>query len=465
MFVIHDQGGKNSLLRIAALFVLCLVGAGCPAEPFIFDVGEMIEEVTSSSANVCVQLGYIVYEDFYFKMGYDTSSHASDHAYSFETPVRTGLTGGEMMVFSIPGGLSPDTKYYYSVAFMRPETEYWIWMPERSFHTWRAPGSAFRFCVIADLHYDGTLDSKKIRVQENVEADEPDFVITLGDMTPFTNDASGEPGAPVDCEVAYVTGPDAEEEVDFNFKYFTRYYMQVFAHSSLLLWVNGNHEGLAGYLAECPQFDHVLDARKRYLPFLNNDEPNAFFGDLVWGDAHIIWLDPLAFVTEDPLVNNDPAGYDLGIVQREWLTSTLINSSSKWKMIFAHTLFGGAGPSFECHPQKSYARGNANFVDNPGTDQIVIQNLMDTHGVSAYLYGHDHLYSVSEYNDVKYIVVGHGHWADWSSCLPKYYLPWRTIDSIGHLRVDVNADYLKISYIKAALDQTNGDVLDIQYIY
>jgi len=431
----------------------------------IFDVCEMMGEVTSSSAEVFVQLSYLVYEDFSFKMGYDSTSHASGHDYPFETPVQAGLSGGEKLVFSIPGGLSPDRKYYYSVAFRRPGGEDWVWLSERSFHTRRAPGSAFRFCVISDLHYDGTPAPEKVRIQENVEADAPDFAIALGDMTPFSMAASGEPGAPVDCEAAYVPGLQTEEEVDFSFRYFALSFMEIFAHSAMLVWVNGNHEGLAGYLSECPQYGYVLNARKRYVPLLNHDEPNAFFGDLVWGDVHILWLDPLAFVTEDPLVNNDPTGYDLGFIQREWLTSTLINSSSRWKLIFAHTLFGGAGPSFECPPQKSYARGNANFVANPGTDQIVIQNLMDTHGVNAYFYGHDHMYSVSEYNDVKYVLVGHGHWAEWTGCLPKYYLPWRTIDNIGHLRVDVNAEYLKMSYIKAALDQSNGEVLDTRYIY
>ena len=223
---------------------------------------------------------------------------------------------------------------------------------------------------------------------------------------------------------------------------------------------------MAGYLSACPQYTWTLDARKKYIPLLNHAEPNAFFGDLVWGDLHIIWLDPLAFSTYDPYMLNRPEGYALGNVQREWLEATLAGSSSRWKILFAHTLFGGAGPNFACMPGRAYARGNADFVDTPGTDQIYIQSLMEEYGVNAYFYGHDHMYSVSEYGNsgVKYILAGTGSIDDWAECLEQYYAPWEVIrKDPGHLRVDVNTDSLIIHYVGAAFpgddEKTNGEIL------
>ena len=351
--------------------------------------------------------------------------------------------------------------YYYSIAHKPSEGEPWTWREERRFHTARDAGSSFRFCVLTDLHYEWVpwIDPNKIRMSENVEADGPDFVVTIGDMNPLSNQGAGEP---LDCGMAFAWFPiEDQADADYSYELCTNVYLDLFAHSSMLLWVNGNHEGHAGYLSECPQYPHVMNARKRYIPFLDHDEPNAFFGDILWGDVHIIWIDPLAFSTYDPLMWNDPTGYVLGDVQRDWLTATLAASTARWKLIFAHTLFGGTGPSFECPSGSAYARGNANFVDSPGTDQILIQALMEQYGVDAYLYGHDHQFSVSEHNDVKYICAGVGVPSDWKDCLYPYYLPWTTINEWGHLRVDVESDGLVLSYIKAAPDNSNGEVLEM----
>jgi len=76
------------------------------------------------------------------------------------------------------------------------------------------------------------------------------------------------------------------------------------------------------------------------------------------------------------------------------------------------------------------------------------------------------MYSVSEYNNVKYILAESSageppHWAD---CLKEYYAPWPVLAAPGHLRVDVDPDSMIISYIKAVPDGNddnyNGLVMD-----
>jgi hypothetical protein len=87
---------------------------------------------------------------------------------------------------------------------------------------------------------------------------------------------------------------------------------------------------------------------------------------------------------------------------------------------------------------------------------------MESYGVNAFLYGHDHMFSVSEYGNsgVKYVLVGTGEVSDWSECLVPYYAPYETIrEDIGHLRVDVDTDSLIIHYVKAEGDETNGEIL------
>jgi predicted phosphodiesterase len=447
-------------LLLSAWFIL----TGCPPPAMLFDVGEMVGNVSSSSANVFVQVGSLVTQSYEFKMGYDSVSHAIVRNYPMTTTIQSFTAIGDKITFTIADGLNASTCYYYAIAYRASPQSAWVWRPEQSFNTIKLVGSTFRFCVVSDAHGAGTYQEQNLkgRIAKNIQADKPDFIMILGDTLPLSLQGSGNP---VMCNLAYM-GVAAEGYGAYASQQYKTlaYFLSPIAASSLLVWVNGNHEGLAGYLQGCPHYAGILTARKKFIPLLNVDEPNGFFGDLVWGDMHIIWLDPLAFTIIDPYMLNDPKAYALGIAQKTWLETTLATSTAKFKFIFSHTLFGGTGPNFPCTPGGSYARGNANFVNTPGTDQIYIQSLMKTYGVQAFCYGHDHTYSVSELDGVKYLTVGSMTPSYWSACLDPYYLPFTTINQIGHLRVDVVVDKVEIRYIKAALDTSNGIVLDTQEI-
>ncbi len=441
--------------------LLGLLLSGCPPSEVPIPVGEIVGMVTDTSAEVYLQVGAYSSSGAYFKMAYDTSSHETDRDYPFETPVQPGIRSGGRIVLSVPDGLTPDTRYYYRIAYKNSVASDWIWRREGSFHTRRDAGSPFRFCVVSDFHLvTPPFAEVKSRIAQNVAADGPDFVVSLGDMLTYCSQGAGNP---LQCNLAYFQFVLGGREATFlAYADAISQVLNEFTASSMLLWVNGNHEGLAGYLMPCLERAWILNARRHYLPLFDHADPYGFYGDLEWGDVHILWLDPLAFSTYDPYQADLPQGYTLGIAQREWLSDTLAASTSRWKIIFSHTLFGGAGPDFPCAPRGSYARGNANFVDTPGTDQIYIQSLMETYGVNAFFYGHDHMYSVSEYADsgVKYVLVGTGTLSGWTSCLAPYYQPWPVIkDSAGHLRVDVNADSLVVHYVRAAMDETNGTIL------
>jgi predicted phosphodiesterase len=455
---------KKIFYMFSLLLLVCLIITGCPPPALLFDVGEMVGNVSSSSANVFVQVGSLVTPTYEFKMGYDSVSHAIVRNYPRATIIQSSAVIGNKITFTIASGLNASTCYYYAIAYRASSQSAWVWRPEQSFNTIKSVGSGFRFCVVSDAHGAGTYQEQNLKgkIAKNIQADKPDFILMLGDILPLSVQGCGNP---VVCTTAYM-GVAADGYATYALQQYKTlaYFLSPIAASSLLVWVNGNHEGLAGYLQGCPHYAGILTARKKFLPLLDIDELNGFYGDLVWGDIHIIWIDSLAFTISDPYALNDPKAYALGTTQKTWLETTLATSTSKFKFIFSHTLFGGAGPNFPCTPGKSYARGNANFVNTPGTDQIYIQSLMKTYGVQAFCYGHDHTYSVSELDGIKYITVGSMYPSYWSACLDPYYAPWSTINQVGHLRIDVGVDKVETRYIKAALDISNGTVLDTQEI-
>jgi len=449
---------------VSLLLSVCLILTGCPPPTTLFDVGEMVGSISSSSASVFIQMGSLVTPTYEFKMGYDSVPHTTIRNYPITTPIQSSAVVGDKITFTIASGLNASTRYYYAIAYRASPQVAWVWRPEQSFNTIRSVGTTFRFCVVSDAHGAGTYQEQNIkgRIAKNIQIDKPDFIMMLGDILPLSVQGAGNP---VVCSTAYM-GVAADGYSTYAAQQYKTlaYFLSPIGASSLLIWVNGNHEGLAGYLQGCPHYTGILDARKKFIPLLAEDEPNGLYGDIVWGDMHIIWIDPLAFTTIDPYALNDPKAYALGIAQKAWLENTLVTSTSKFKLIFSHSLFGGAGPNFPCTPGGSYARGNANFVNTPGTDQIYIQSLMKTYGVQAFCYGHDHTYSISELDRIKYITVGSMYPSYWSTCLDPYYAPWSTINQVGHLRVDVGTDKIEIRYIKAALDTSNGTVLDTQEI-
>lgn len=430
----------------------------------LFDVEEMIGRLTGSSAEIFVHLGRHVTPDHQFKLAYSTATHSNDQDYEYETPVQTGYGPETKLVFGNLTGLSPGTKYYYCIAHRQGSEEAWTWRNEYSFKTTPPPGVPFRFCVVADYHHSGAtteLTTLTGIISTNVAADQPDFVVALGDMHVFSNQGTDHPVA---CRIAYLLNRGRPSQVASRWERFAALLMNPFSCTSMLVWINGNHEGLAGYLSECAQYESVLRGRKEYLPLLDQDEPTAFYGDLVWGDLHLIWLDPLAFSTSDPFVVNDSSGYCLGDEQEEWLKTTLTDSDSRYKLIFAHSVFGGADESCTCAPRGNYARGGPASVATPGTDQVYIQALMKDHGVNGYFYAHDHMHSIFEYDGVNYVVVGAGNMSPWGACLENHYDPAPVIRMPGHLRVDVGMDSLALTYIKGSNDSSNLEVLGMQYI-
>jgi len=443
-----------------------LIGCGSadspsPSREEVVGSAEMVGKVTSNSCEVHLVGGKDCHPSANLRIFYDTVSHQGEpHTmnYAYATHKGSGFGHGDPIVFDL-GSLSPSTRYFYRVGYEYGDT--WVYRDEYSFHTARRTGVSFRFCLAADTHvYPGSAARIRRRVFENVLADRPDFLITLGD----------------DCFVAGqgpIPYPWSSHEVLFKTWQKTRGLLEKACHSTFYLPVNGNHEGLFGWKRHDAVHQTILEGKQRYLPvpdsttFSAGGDDYGRYGAFTWGDVLVIWLDVVGFCVVDPLQNgNDNADYILGEAQRAFLERTLAgHSSAPWKFIMAHHLFGGQE---ECEPR--YGRGNANAALLH--DQRDIQDLMVEYGVQAFFYGHDHVFSVSQADGVSYVCTGHaGSGCPWSRTLEPCYWPYdlylteaERIVPAGHVRVDVTPAETRVSYIKASSGADNGSVLSLHVI-
>ena len=297
----------------------------------------------------------------------------------------------------------------------------------------------------------------------NISQDQPDLLFSMGDDICLKAQRSSN-----------TSFPDSTKILQTTRKF--RSILDNACASTSYLPLNGNHEGLFGWVDDQTGYHEILAARQAYLPlpesgtYPDAGDPLGRYGAFTWGDALFIWLDVTGFCVEDPWrVPEDNAKYILGSAQQIFLQNTLAtNASVPWKFIFAHHLFGGVD---SCEPL-GYGRGNANgaFLH----DQAIIQDLMEQYGVQAFFYGHDHIYSVSEANGVAYVCTGHPtSGCPWVSILQDCYPPYLSfavdhhgVEIPGHVRVDVNPASVTISYVAySALVSQNRKVYSTHTIH
>jgi len=452
-------GTPKTFLR--PLFLACLAGlitAGCPPpEPTSLFFGtELVGKVTDTSAVVHMVTGDLWTSSNQLRLHYDTVSRSASADYAFQTDIRNGH-GVEEGVSFVLDSLAPDTCYYYRLAYDLGGG--WIDLEEHTLRTRREPAGGFRFAIVTDMHiapqwlydHDGTKDS----MFENILRDgapAPDFLFTLGDDFHLANQT----------ETPYVPMTEATRMEVLRE---ARRYVAKVCHSMMHIPVNGNHEGLYGWKTAAAEYAAILEGQFRYFPvpvadtFPEGGDAQGRYGAFTWGDALFVWLDTVGFNELDPYVAKDNAYYVLGDEQRAFLETTLAGSTATWKFVVAHHLFGG-----DDRFMPGYGRGNANGAFQH--DQAWLQALMETHGVQAFFYGHDHVFSVSTANGVAYICAGKaGSFCPWYRDLMSYYAPYEVFVTdgsgvpSGHVEVDVSPTEATVSFVKASNDAQNGAVM------
>jgi hypothetical protein len=341
--------------------------------------------------------------------------------------------------------LQPDTAYFYTVNNGERHT----------FHTARARGSTFTFTLQADSHLD-TNSSLPLYEQTlaNQRADQPDFVIDMGDT--FMTD-----------KIKPYT--DAEPQY-----WAQRYYLSLVGQDAPLFLVLGNHDGEGAPKGNAGEDMSVWSAKLRTTLFPNpipndfytgNNTPNSSVGALqdyyafTWGDALFVVLDPYWYTPATKGNTTDLWNPTLGKEQYQWLKSTLETSNTKWKFVFIHQLIGGYDKNGRGGAEVAnlYEWGGQNLdgIDEFDAQRpnwgLPIHQLLITNHVTAVFHGHDHLFVKQELDGIIYQECPQPSAArdDTSKAAEYGYLSGDVVAGSGHLRLTIAPQQVTVDFVRA----------------
>lgn len=359
--------------------------------------------------------------------------------------------------------LMPDTKYFYRMQYRPVGVGVFVPTPEYSFHTQRAPGSTFTFTIEADEHL---YDIKGVKSLYNITlaneaADNPDFMITLGDI--FGDDHTPSTTTLADMDSLH----NAYRPLLSNICHSVPFYVCL-----------GNHEGENDYYLDSLPPNNIgvfgTLTRKKYYP---NPFPNNFYSGNVntemfginlpenyyawtWGNALFVVLDVYRTESHDTL---DPKpknwNWTLGQAQYVWLQNTLQNSTAQFKFVFAHHIRGqGRGgitnaKLFEWGGFDGPNGTNYNFPNKRPGWAMPIHNLFTTYGVNIFFQGHDHLFAHEVLDSVTYQEVPMAADSTYEIGMLANADAYTadTLEGSGHLRVTVSPSCVTVDFVRAYL--------------
>lgn len=377
------------------------------------------------------------------------------------------LTAGEP-VEVVVDRLRPNMGYEYDVTDAHTNKPL---LTGGTFRTARPPGAAFTFTLQADSHLDeGCRTDIYEQTLANQLSDSPDFMIDLGDTS--------------------MAGKHASRESAMKQYLAQRYYFGLIGTSAPSFLVVGNHDGEETKRVGAAEADGLaVWANRQRKRLFTNPVPDEFYGgnstphehagllqnyySWNWGDALFVVLDPY---WSSSVTRGNEGGWamSLGRAQYDWLAGTLRASKAKQKLVFIHQLVGGLDKSgrggseaaglFEWGGSELDGR-NTFATRRQGWAQPIHPLLVET-GVKAVFHGHDHFFADQEKDGLRYILAPQAaHRSFRRDHAAEYgYQKGRFVPNSGHLRVHVQADRVKVDYVRsvpksmAGMGVTNGEV-------
>ena len=344
--------------------------------------------------------------------------------YGTQPGVYTGQTATNSITNGVPAALTMDQlqanqRYYYCLCYSTNNGASFSAGTEHTFITRRAHGSTFTFDIEADGHYNdvggGWVPAIWQQTLTNILADQPDFLIDLGDtfMGEKMYATYGITNAMTQLSLIY-------DCADVRSRFFS-----IIGHSVPLFLVNGNHDPELGWWLDtnAPHANPPVwgaGAREQYYACpipggfysgaANIDyyqqEPRDGYYAFEWGDALFIMIDPFWYSDQGVVKSSDPWTWTLGTNQYNWLKATLENSTATYKFVFSHHLVGGswdgvARGGLEFSPYFEWGGLNTNgtpgfAAQRPGWPMPILDLLL-TNKVQVFFHGHDHLYCKQDY--------------------------------------------------------------------
>jgi hypothetical protein len=359
-------------------------------------------------------------------------------------------------------GLFPDTKYYYRVQYKFQGASIFSSSEEYSFHTQRIEGSSFSFVIEADEHlYDkkGVKSIYQITL-DNEAADNPDFMLSLGDI--FGDDHT---------PTTITSGALDTLHKDY------RPFLGSICHSIPFFVCLGNHEGeMDYYLSQNPPNNLAAWGtiwRNYYYPnpipssfYSGNQEIESFgigspknYYSWTWGNALFVVMDvyryqSLSDTTAKPLKWD----WTLGQAQYDWLKNTLESSTSEHKFVFAHHVSGqgrGGINQARFYEWGGYEQNGTTYnfpTKRPNMAKPIHQLFVDN-GVDIFFQGHDHLFAHEVMNGVTYQEVPMAADSTYQIGMlanADAYVS-DTLDGTGHIRVNVSPTCIQVDFVRAFL--------------
>jgi phosphatidylethanolamine-binding protein (PEBP) family uncharacterized protein len=401
---------------------------------------------------------------------------AKSGSYAASTPVQQGIAAG-VPYDTVLINLNADARYFYRVRSRKSAGASYAASLEYSFHTQRARGRAFTFCIQGDSHperasqFDASLYARTLQTASN---DRPDFYMTIGDD--FSVDTLKTVNAATVAERYTLQLP----------------YLGLIAPSAPLFLVNGNHEQAARYLLDGTPNNVAVwaqNARNLYYPqpapdgfYTGNAEVVPNIGLLrnyyawEWGDALFVTIDPYwsSPVAVDNVFGGDSkttSRWEIthGDAQYQWLKQTLEGSKAKWKFVFAHHVIGTGRGGVEVAPYFEWGGRNQNGSDGFSANRpkwpMPIHQLMAANNVTIFFQGHDHLFVRQQLDGVTYQELPEPADPTYTLWNSDAYQSGDKFSNTGYVRVNVTSSVVRVEYVRTFLpkdekppSQVNGMV-------